>query len=228
MPQLHDDPDFWAPRHCFREPVPEIFTAADLLSRAVDVHLKGHHAQASSLIAQANMPDIRDWYQPIMGKESPEIHRERQVPDTPDERPKDKRDSKRHPSAEMKDALIARDGYRCRFCGIPTIRRRIRDRLCHGYPQALPWPTRGHGCDQKKHAAFMCMTLTYDHVHPHSRGGPTSIDNLVVTCWPCNFGRQGRTLEQLGLINPFDRVPVQIDWDGLERLRSAVSHPTTS
>ncbi len=134
MPQLHDNSDFWADRTCFREPVPETFTAADLLSRAVDAHLKGHHAQASSLIAQANMPDIRDWYQPIMGKESPEIHRERpeEDPDTSHEIPKDKRDSKRHPSAEMKDALIARDGYRCRFCGIPTIRRaRLRPPVPH-------------------------------------------------------------------------------------------------
>ncbi len=81
MPQLHDDPDFLAPRHCFCEPVPEIFEAADLLSHAVDAHLEGHHAQASSLIAQADMTDIRDWYQPIMGKESREIHREREVPD---------------------------------------------------------------------------------------------------------------------------------------------------
>jgi hypothetical protein len=55
-------------------------------------------------------------------------------------------------------------------------------------------------------------------VLPHSRGGDNSIDNVVVTCAPCNYGRMQWTLDEVGLIDP-RKVPIQkTAWDGLERL----------
>lgn len=220
----YDDPNFWAPRRCLREPIPEIFEAAELLSSAVDAHLKNDRTHAGRLIAEANMPSLWEWYHSIMGQESREVHRQREVAGTPPKLSSADRDPKSEPTREEKWALIARDGYRCRFCGIPVVRREIRDAMRYRYPDALPWPTVGKGCDQRKHTAFLCMTLTHDHVLPHSRGGLTNLDNLVITCWPCNFGKAGIkawTLEQVGLMNPLENPPehaaLKIEWDGLQR-----------
>lgn len=37
-----------------------------------------------------------------------------------------------------------------------------------------------------------------DHVIPHSRGGVTSADNLVVACGPCNMAKSDKTPEEMG------------------------------
>lgn len=41
--------------------------------------------------------------------------------------------------------------------------------------------------------------LNLDHVHPRSRGGPTTWDNLVCCCRTCNLGKGGRTPEESGM-----------------------------
>ena len=42
--------------------------------------------------------------------------------------------------------------------------------------------------------------LTVDHVHPRSQGGPTSWENCVVACEPCNSRKADHTLREAGLI----------------------------
>ena len=41
--------------------------------------------------------------------------------------------------------------------------------------------------------------ITYDHVVPRRVGGPTSWQNLVLACRPCNQSKGGRTPEQAGM-----------------------------
>lgn len=38
--------------------------------------------------------------------------------------------------------------------------------------------------------------LHFDHVFPHSRGGSTSVANLVLACAPCNLSKGARTPEE--------------------------------
>jgi 5-methylcytosine-specific restriction endonuclease McrA len=54
-----------------------------------------------------------------------------------------------------------------------------------------------------------------DHVIPWNKGGKTNLENLVTSCAPCNYRKDGYTIEQLGLENPFRRKPVKSDWNGL-------------
>ena len=82
------------------------------------------------------------------------------------------------------------------------------------YPQVMQWGRK----NIEQHAAFQAMWLQYDHVLPHSRGGNNDLDNIVITCAPCNFGRMDRLLEEVGLQDPRNREPVRSNWDGLERL----------
>ncbi|MDQ6698748.1 MAG: HNH endonuclease [Acidobacteriota bacterium] len=119
------------------------------------------------------------------------------------------------PTTAEKQLLFERDGFHCRFCGIPVIRSEVRQRMRVAYPEALPWGIT----NPTQHAAFQAMWLQYDHVLPHARGGDNSLGNVVITCAPCNFARMNSTLDEVGLMDPRTREPMRSDWDGLERFR---------
>jgi len=53
----------------------------------------------------------------------------------------------------------------------------------------------GHRC-QYCQKEFAPRELTCDHVQPRSQGGPTSWENMVAACGPCNRRKGGRTPEQ--------------------------------
>ena len=201
-------------RTCLRRPVPEIFEAARLLNEAVSAHLVGDHVQTDKLIRAANFPAIREWAETLWGRLC-EHHQLRRLPDAPRTIPREQRLPVRMPSAVEKRALLERDGYHCRFCGIPVVRETVRRRIRQAYPDALPWG-RTNG---SQHAAFQALWVQYDHVLPHAKGGDNSLGNMVITCAPCNFGRGDFSLAEMGLADPRRREPVRSSWDGLERFR---------
>ena len=209
------EPDFWTPRPYFRDPIPEIFEAAELLSQAVDAHLVtgGRCDKAGKLIKQADMQIVWNWTDSIWGKECKKIHRKRTVKGAPKTVARKEPYSDRLASKEQQVMLIARDGHQCRFCGIPVIRKEIRVAMRKHYMDELPWGKP----NTKQHAAFQCMWMQFDHVLPYKRGGLTDINNLVVTCASCNYGRGEYTLEEVGLIDPRTRPVKGTNWDGLER-----------
>ena len=199
-------------RKCLREPIPEITVAVGLLDEAVSAHLDSRYVEAEALIRSADLPAIREWTESIWGANSPYVV-VNQLQSYSSELPKRKRVPARMPNTAEKKQLIDRDGFHCRFCGIPVIRRRIRMLLHSAYPLALPWGRK----NEEQHAALQAMWLQYDHILPHARGGDNSLDNIVITCAPCNFGRMNYLLREVGLADPFSRCPLQSDWDGLER-----------
>ena len=54
--------------------------------------------------------------------------------------------------------VFRRDHFKCQYCGLDGL-----------------------------HHFNNWLILTIDHVHPHSRGGARSVDNLVTACQPCNL-----------------------------------------
>ena len=200
-------------RPCLRAPIPEISLAADYLDRAVSAHLSGRPELARDYINLANMPPIREWTESLWGKNSPYV-KYRPVANAPAGLGRAERAPVRMPTSAEKQLLHSRDGYHCRFCGVPVIRKEVRDRLRGLYPATLPWPNN----NKTQHAAFQAMWAQYDHILPHARGGNSDLENIVVTCAPCNYGRMNYTLEEVGLMDPRLREPVRSDWDGLERV----------
>lgn len=207
-------------RDYFLEPIPQIFKAALLLDKAVDAHLRGDTNRAQTLLRQADMPVIGEWLDSIWLGRNPEIQAVRKIEDLPPIISKDQRDKPRDAPPDMKKALVARDGHHCRFCSIPLIRPEIRKELNRLYPEAARW-TSTKARDQ--HRGLQVLWLQYDHVLVHSRGGKTSMDNIVVTCAACNYGRDRFMLSEVGLRDP--RIHVRhpywsgrFTWDGLERL----------
>mgnify|MGYP000333137410 CR=1 FL=1 len=82
------------------------------------------------------------------------------------------------------------------------------------YPKELEWGRK----NIEQHSAFQAMWLQYDHVLPHARGGDNNVNNVVITCAPCNFGRMDYLMEEVGIADPREAEPVKSTWDGLERL----------
>ena len=191
-----------------RDPVPEIDQAAHLLDDAVTAHLNGNRSLAKQLILDANLPAIRDWTESLWGANSPYAPKK-----TTTSARGDTRHAERMPSSSVCRNLHLRDGYHCRFCGIPVIRTAVRKGICKAYPELNIWGRR----NVEQHAAFQAMWAQYDHVVPHSAGGGSDFENLIVTCAPCNYSRMECTLEQSGLADPRQRVPRRSAWDGLER-----------
>jgi len=195
-------------RTCLRLPVPEIQVAASLLDEAATAHLNGDRARVRDLIAAANMPAVRDWTESLWGAKSPYAPKFRK------DAARQVKVKERMPSPFMQSQLHKRDGYRCRYCGAPVIRKVIREFFRRRYPELNLWGRR----NLEQHAAFQALWAQYDHVVPHSVGGANDMDNLVVTCAPCNFAKMDFTLEEAALEDPRRRAPAHDCWDGLERV----------
>lgn len=201
-------------RTCLRDPIPEIFEAARHLEAAVSAHLTGNRALADELIRLADIPAITEWTESLWGSGGP-WSRPLPVGNRVPYIPKEQRMKLRMPGRAATATLIARDGFHCRFCGIPVVRAEIRMLMRTAYPEAVRWGSRN--ADQ--HAGFQALWLTYDHLLPHARGGSSELENMLVACQPCNCGRSNLTLDEVGLADPRLREPIRSEWDGLERFR---------
>lgn len=216
---LMADPAFFAPRRCMREPIAEIWEAASFLGEAVTAHLAGDGTRAASAVRRADMGIVREWVESLWGsrKANPDqwmYHRFRKVDGASPHLPPEQRVKVRMPTSDQRRTLIERYGHHCAFCGIPLIRVEVRSALTAVYPDAAYWGTT----NATQHGAFQCLWLQYDHLLPHSRGGDNSLENVVIACAGCNFGRMSWTLEEVGLLDPRARPRTQSSWDGLERL----------
>lgn len=202
---------------CLRPPIPQIAIAAGLLNDAVAAHLEGRSDEAARLLEQANMPKIMEWAHSLAGPYS-EFNTPRFRLGSNSKIPVAQREKKRMPSSDDKRKLHEIYGYHCCFCGTPVIRTQVRNRFLSLYSNSIPWEGKK---EIDKHAAIYTMIAQYDHVVPHSRGGGNELNNIVLTCLPCNYGRNGFTLEEMGLFDPRTRNRVECivpAWDGLERL----------
>ena len=203
-----------------RNPIPETFEAAMLLDRAVGHHMAGNRKVAARLILQTDQEGIRAFTESLWGSKAanpdqPTYIRWRRVSGLP-EPAKEDLDRKRLSNRSDEDAIVACWGHHCVYCGVPLIRRAVPMALQAAYPDLRIWGPGNRNAEQ--HAAFQLMWMQFDHVVPHSRGGRTDIENVVVTCAPCNYGKADYMLEELGLIDPRLRPGVRTSWDGLERM----------
>lgn len=204
------------PRRCLLEPIPQIYLAQDLLSEAAECDKRDDRNGAEEAIRKADFPEIEKWTESLWGKAIPPSTLRRLVED-PQPIPKERQDKKDVP-AEMSRNLVARDGYHCRWCGIPVIPKRVRDYLKGKYGEPMRWVNSGY----VEHAAFKAMTLVEDHLIPRSRDGKTLLNNLIVSCWPCNSGRGNFMPEEMCLIRPIPAEGpwIKSNWDGLKRVLS--------
>lgn len=210
---MEQNDDFWAFRACFVPYIPAMAIAADLLDQSADALLAGDHDRARALLREANDPTVHAFAAKIMGAWDVQIHRRRVV-----QRPIGvARTPDRTPTHSVKTAVFARDGWRCRYCGVRVMLPKARKVVVEAFPDVVCWS----GKDKDLHAAFYALSAVADHVVPHALGGSSDLDNLVTTCQCCNYGKGDRLLAEVGLLDPRDRSPTVDAWDGLGRLLGA-------
>ncbi len=199
-------------RYSLRKPIPELDLAAKLLDAAADALLSGRYELAKYLLDSANFPEIREYAISIVGKLSIEVHRQTKRPNGISN---EQRDLIRMPSQKQQDAIFARDGWRCRFCGVKVVCKQARSRLTKIFRIEPHWTS----LVSQRHSALYALASSLDHIVPHGRGGKNEQPNYVTACYCCQFGRGEFTLAEVELENPIARPPLVDNWDGLTRLR---------
>lgn len=216
-----DTPEYWAPRPYLRKPIAELFEAVALLDFGVGAHMCGDHSRAASSFIAANSAKVRDYIESMWGKralwpEQEHFLRKRAVEHLPAPTPQARGQKV---GSATKRAVVDRDGFLCRYCGIPTVPASVRMALNALYPDAVGWGRT----NASQHAAFQALWLQYDHVVPLAFGGANAVENVVVSCAACNFMKWDHHLEEIGVIDPRSRPPVSSCWDGLARLMGGVA-----
>jgi len=119
------------------------------------------------------------------------------------------------PTLGIEKQVMARDGYRCRFCGSRVIVKEARKAFVKALPTVARWGRTNGEC----HFGLAVLAASIDHLVPFQRGGNNDLDNLVTTCNPCQFGRVHWLLDEVELEDPRSYPPLIDGWDGLTRLR---------
>jgi len=129
--------------------------------------------------------------------------------------PKIKKVDKRMPPAAVVREVYERDFWTCRWCDTPVIAEKPIKAMHKLFPLTFEKGTT----NDSMHGLMLSSRVSLDHVRPHSFGGTNEIENLVTSCWPCQFGRGNDLIERLGLSDPRDREPIASDWDDCSRFK---------
>lgn len=198
-------------RRSLLNPIPELALAAKLLDAAAESVLHGRTKTAARLIKDADIPEIMEYTVRIVGKLSPEVHRQTHLLAVLS---KSEREPARMPNAQTEREIFERDGWRCRFCETKVISRKARTTLITMFPSETHWGKK----EFERHPALYSMAVSLDHVVPHSRGGTNDLSNFVTACYCCQVGRGQWTLEESELVDPRRFRPIVDNWDGLSRI----------
>jgi 5-methylcytosine-specific restriction endonuclease McrA len=185
----------------------------DLFIKAVEAFIAGNKNLCLEIIGQIRTAEITEWY--IEHGQMSGRHRKLQLnippPETIDI---DLRDPVRSP-AKLQKQVFERDSYHCRYCG----GKLISQEFLKTFIKRLNSPLFSRGeTNLNTHGIIHLTWPVADHVIPWNKGGRTSLDNLVTSCAPCNYGKDGDTIEQLGLIDPFERPVKKSNWYGFKNI----------
>jgi len=112
----------------------------------------------------------------------------------------------------IENEVFIRDSYRCRYCQMRIVEKNVfmeYSRIVGS--ESFSVERENH----KRNGLTLGLRGVADHVEPYASGGETDLDNLVTSCYSCNFGKAGYTLEQLGIEDPRVRPPIADSWQGL-------------
>lgn len=183
-----------------------------VLGAAMHTAAVGNRSEALSLLDRIDSDALRDWgaeHGQVAGiKRCPGLRKGSSAPRL-----------KRSFSKGLRLRIHARDGYHCRYCSMPVISRAA----IKAFARYIDGPAFTFGDTiASRHGAALLATAQLDHVIPYSAGGSIEEGNLVTACWTCQFGKDGYTLDQLGIDDPRLRPPLNNDWDGASSCTEAL------
>ena len=108
--------------------------------------------------------------------------------------------------------VFIRDSYHCRYCGIRIVAKEVFTQFSRIIGTEVFSVEREN---DKRNGLTLGLRGVADHVEPYASGGRTENENLVTSCYSCNFGKAGYTIGQLGIEDPRLRPPIDDGWLGL-------------
>ena len=119
----------------------------------------------------------------------------------------------RMPSMRVRNEIFLRDGYVCQYCSLPVVNTRV----FHEFSKSIGTNQfSSEKSDTKANGIVLGFSATVDHVDPYSSGGDSNMQNLVTTCWGCNFGKLNYSTEDLRINDPRNSPKkVNYVWNGL-------------
>ena len=184
----------------------------DLFIDSVKSYLKQDRIKAVELIHSIRDQEITDWY--IEHGQMSGMHRKNLL-NLPEPQIVDiqNRDKCRSPK-KYQNSVFKRDNYHCRYCGNKVISQEFLKLFSRTIN--LPHFKRGK-TNLTTHGIFHLTWPVADHLIPWTNGGETTIENLVTSCAPCNYGKAGYTIEQIRINSPLNQPVSQSSWIGLSQ-----------
>ncbi len=184
---------------------------------AVEKFINGSREESIGIIDQIRSREMQEWYiehAQVAGGKRKNILKK---PDPP----KVSKQRKRMPGIKIERELNIRDGYRCRYCQ----RRILTKDFLNLFVEKLNYVgfQKGPG-NINAHGIILIHSTVLDHITPHAFGGENSEDNLVTSCYPCNYGKAEFSLDQLAIENPMLRGPILDEWQGMQNLIVALKN----
>lgn len=207
--ELGTNPEKWD--NCSPLPTPHWFAGQiDIFESAVNDFVADNKELCLAKLNQIRSEEITNWY--IEHGQMSGRHRNLilKVPPPPTI-DISLRDRIRSPQ-KIQDAVFERDGYKCRYCGNKLLSQLFIRLFIKKLGSQLF--QRGE-TNVTTHGIIHIAWPVADHVIPWNKGGRTNMENLVSSCATCNYGKDGYTIEQLGIQNPFNREPILDKWNGL-------------
>lgn len=183
---------------------------AGLLAETVELVLQDDLQAARAVVATITSGACWDEYEAARGAVQRAVTRAGgwalSAPDT----------KRKNPSLALRDAVYARDHYRCRYahCGRLTVHLHVIKALSVLMPDVLPYhPNRWNRIDT--HGLVQTASTSFEHITPVALGGNNDKDNVVTACACCNYSKYHAPIEQLGWDITPEPDPHSDTWDGL-------------
>ena len=207
---LGDDRSHWS-KEC-PLPLPSFFhDALNSFKDAVIYLVDGNYQESLRSLAESNADSVGSFFIEH-GQQSAYFRVQNRVDvDTANRLAKEINESPRL-IPKIEEKVFIRDSYRCRYCGIQIIAKEVFKEFSRIVGSEIFSVQRENS---KRNGLTLGLRGVADHVAPYASGGATELDNLVTSCYSCNFGKAGYTLEQLGIEDPRLRIPISDGWLGL-------------
>lgn len=209
--ELGNNPDLWDKHSPL--PPPDWFKGEiELFQKAVTKASTGNIQESTTILQTIKSDALRNWY--VEHGQISGNTRNRVLATAKPKPLTTTLDKVRSPDNFAK-AVFERDNYSCRYCGMNVIPKSVFKL----YRQLVGIQLfRDTGTNSERHGIILAFRANVDHVIPHKLGGRTDMENLVTSCWSCNYGKSSYTIEQLGLTHPRKRIQKSSNWDGLTSL----------
>ncbi|MFA6285550.1 MAG: HNH endonuclease [Parcubacteria group bacterium] len=175
---------------------------------AVRIAARGNRTKSIQLLSKIKSDELRDWYCEHGQMSGMFRNNELKIETVKNNI---SLDPLRSPDKYRKE-VFQRDNYTCQYCGTKVIPKEV----FAAYSKFVGMDFfRAAGTNSERHGVVLAFRANADHVVPWIHGGRTSPENLITSCWSCNYGKSGYTLEEIGISDPREKKLTNLKWQGL-------------